>query len=245
MTQGRGCRYCGDPLESYLTDDVSYSWRCVRKECQERDRHERQQVELGLEKERLARIRANPDGYLGGFGVPRKYLGCSLDGFEGGDKVTAFCREYVRDLVLGCAGNVLLTGGCGAGKTHLSAAILRQAICEGFKGTALFTTAPELLLGIREAFSVKTEVNEREVIDKYSGVDLLVLDDFGAEKQSAWAVTTLYLIIDRRLRDMKPTIVTTNLSLEDIATVISRRLASRLSDGRVIELKLPDYRTRR
>ncbi len=109
----------------------------------------------------------------------------------------------------------------------------------------MFTTAPELLLNIREAFSEKTTVTEREVIEKYSDVDLLLLDDLGAEKQSSWSITTLFLIIDRRLREMLPTVITSNLSLGAIKTVLSKRLASRLSESKVIELKLPDYRKRR
>ena len=245
MTADRVCQYCGSSLESYPTGKVGFNWRCEREECRDRERREREQAQRALEKERLIRIQANPERYLREFHVPRKYLQCSLDNFEGGGNVVQWCREYAQDLVQSCAGNVLLTGGCGTGKTHLAVAILRQAICEGFSGKAIFTTAPELLLNIREAFSEKTTVTEREVVEKYSDVDLLLLDDLGAEKQSSWSITTLFLIIDRRLREMLPTVITSNLSLDGIESVLSKRLASRLSESRVIELKLPDYRKRR
>ena len=239
------CQYCGSSLESYSTGGASYAWWCEREECREREDKESEQAQKEHEKERLIRIQANPERYLKDFHVPKKYLRCSLDNFEGGGTVVQWCREYAKDLVQGCATNVLCTGSCGTGKTHLAAAILRQTICEGFCGKATFTTAPELLLNIREAFSDKTAVTEREVVEKYSDVDLLLLDDLGAEKQSSWSITTLFLIIDRRLREMQPTVITSNLSLDGIESVLSKRLASRLSGSRVIALKLPDYRKRR
>ena len=71
---------------------------------------------------------------------------------------------------------------------------------------------------------------EQDVLDKYSKCDLLLLDDLGSEKVSDFTIQSLYLVIDRRNRDLRPTIVTTNLSLEEIETQIDARMASRLAD---------------
>ena len=56
-----------------------------------------------------------------------------------------------------------------------------------------------------------------EIINKYSLVDWLVLDDLGIEKTSDWSFQTLYLIINQRYEKLKPVIFTSNLSLEELA----------------------------
>jgi DNA replication protein DnaC len=74
----------------------------------------------------------------------------------------------------------------------------------------------------------------------------LVLDDLGAEKDSEHALTTLYLIIDRRNRDELPTVVTTNYTPDEIESRLGARIASRLADMKTISLmKICDYRKRR
>lgn len=108
----------------------------------------------------------------------------------------------------------------------------------------LFVTVPELLLEIRKSFG-KEDQDESKIVDKYSNVSLLILDDLGAEKCSEWAEATLYIIIDRRNRDEMMTIVTSNLSLPEIEQHLGARIASRLSDMKVINIKMPDYRKKR
>jgi DNA replication protein DnaC len=75
--------------------------------------------------------------------------------------------------------------------------------------------------------------------------DLLVLDDLGAEKTTEFAITTLYIIIDRRIRDAKRTIITTNLSLKEIEDKLDARIASRLSGMQNVKISMPDYRKKR
>ena len=109
----------------------------------------------------------------------------------------------------------------------------------------MFVTVPELLFEIRQTFKDDSFESEKSIVDKYSGVSLLVLDDLGAEKTTEWAESTLYLIIDRRNRDEKWTIVTSNLTLPEIEQTLGARIASRLSDMKVVNIKLPDYRKKR
>ena len=86
---------------------------------------------------------------------------------------------------------------------------------------------------------------ESDVLDKYSSCELLILDDLGSEKTSDFTIQSLYLIIDRRYRNLKPTIITTNLTLPEIGEKIDARIASRLSEMKVIEINMPDYRKKR
>jgi DNA replication protein DnaC len=73
----------------------------------------------------------------------------------------------------------------------------------------------------------------------------LCLDDLGAEKTTEYAITTLYLIIDRRIRNEMQTIITTNLSLDEIEATLGARIASRLAEMKIIKINMPDYRKKR
>ena len=143
--------------------------------------------------------------------------------------------------------DLLLTGNAGSGKTHLAVAIFREWVKTQKVTTnnALFITVTDLLLEIREVFSDKTDKTEAEIVNKYAREQYLILDDLGAEKTSEWSITTLYTIIDQRYRQELPTIVTTNLTIDQIGSQISERIASRLASGKVIKINAPDYRKKR
>jgi DNA replication protein DnaC len=190
--------------------------------------------------------------------VPQKYLKASFDSFEGGKTVKELCQVAILDHE-----SVMLCGKTGCGKTHLAVAMLRHFVSttknelglrerteddiprNGNDSRIMFLSVPELLLQIRGTFAKDSEQTEESVIERYSNMSLLILDDLGAEKTSEWVESTLYLIIDRRNRGQRWTIVTSNLSLEEIEQHLGARIASRLSDMKVVNIKLPDYRKKR
>lgn len=229
-------------------------------DCEEEDKQrrewaaeqERKRQELyAAEREAIIREREDhPEIILSKVGVGKRHLSCSFDSYKGGEKIKAICKQFVSDPF-----DIVLFGGAGSGKTHLAIAMLRELVRSGkivdgqvawgdnkYKGG--FASVPQLLADIRATFGTGNG-DEQEIIDNYSNLQYLVLDDLGAEKSTEWSITTLYLIIDRRYRDMLPTIITTNLTMEEIGQHISRRIASRLSSGKVIEVKAPDYRMKR
>jgi len=91
----------------------------------------------------------------------------------------------------------------------------------------LFISVPELLLEIRDSYR-GNEISEKAIIDKYSWGDVLVLDNLGVEKTSDWVLQTLYTIIDRRYREELRTIITSNLSIEEIREKLDDKIASRI-----------------
>lgn len=184
----------------------------------------------------------NPEPILRSIGVGRRYVTCSFDSYEGKPQIIAACRS--------CAANpfdLVLTGDTGTGKTHLAVGVLRELVRNGrirYADDARFVPVPELLADIRACYRPGGP-DERDIMDRYSRLKYLVLDDLGAEKTSEWSISTLYLIIDRRYRDMRPTIVTTNLSMKEIPAILGQRISSRLTGGKIIEIKAGDYRARR
>lgn len=134
---------------------------------------------------------------------------------------------------------LVLSGRCGTGKTHLAAAIGHEFIQQGIR--TIFITTPDLLDHLRSAFSPSAEVRYDEQFDLLCHVDILILDDLGAENQTAWAQEKLYQLINHRYNAALPTIITSNVD----PARMDERIASRLADlNRVmtVKLELPDYR---
>lgn len=151
-------------------------------------------------------------------------------------RLSDFKDSYHPEVVPG----VVIVGPVGTGKTHLAAALVFDLI-EKFNltpGTFAWTTAIALLRAIRESFdSGDTTALER----RYRTVDLLVIDDLGAEKPTEWASAILLDVVNTRLEDLLPTIVTTNSpSLKDV----NPRLHDRLREFTAVSLLGPSRRGR-
>ena len=150
---------------------------------------------------------------------------------------------------------VFIWGGRGVGKSHLAVALMREQlseiayeVAEGvqprlMKNTVpVFITIPDLFFKIKQAYGNGVET-EADIIDKYTAVDFLVLDDFGAEKVSEWSLQLLYILIDRRYRELKKTIMTSNMPLDELAIRLDDRIASRIAGMcEVLKLKGKDRR---
>jgi DNA replication protein DnaC len=195
----------------------------------------------------------HPESILKGM-IPEKFLGYSLEGFKGGETAKTRCRKFIVDLIEDNRSvGMLFTGPTGSGKTHLAVSIIRELVRRGVpitlpeNGGVEVTTMPELLIRIRSTYKSKDADadTEAEVMDRYSNCGLLLLDDLGAEKVSDFSISTLYVIIDKRNRELKPTIITTNLSLETIGDNIDKRISSRLSEMTIIQMAMADYRKKR
>lgn len=130
-----------------------------------------------------------------------------------------------------------LFGEAGTGKTHLAAKIAKETHL-----VTKFVKVPALLMNLRANFDGRNSHNQ-EIIDNLSAIPLLILDDLGAEKASDWVAETLYLIIDNRYGNLKPTVITSNFSLTDIGQRLGDRIASRIAEMcEIIKITSPDRR---
>ena len=136
-----------------------------------------------------------------------------------------FCRRYADNFKKD-SGNLFFTGATGLGKTHLSLAIAAEAINKGFGvvyGTAQ-TFAPSLE---RERFT-RTEESGGDTLDLLNDCDLLIIDDLGMEISSSYITATIYNVIDTRITLKKPTIISTNLSMQELEKRYNERFTSRI-----------------
>ena len=89
---------------------------------------------------------------------------------------------------------------------------------------------PRLLAEIRATFEADHEGSYVDFLERLTAVDLLHVDDVGAEKTSPWVLEQLYAIVNARYEDEKSIIITTNLSHDDLCEQIGIRTVSRLKE---------------
>ena len=123
--------------------------------------------------------------------------------------------------------NLLFVGHAGTGKTFMSSCIAHKCVNNGY--TVLYQTAPILMDMLIEAkfTSIKDEM-KKEQYNKVFDVDLLIIDDLGTENLNNMKFTEIFNIINTRLLKDKKTIISTNLSLQELATEYDDRVMSRL-----------------
>ena len=136
-------------------------------------------------------------------------------------------------------GWLILTGDTGVGKTHLAVAIAGRQIERDQR--VVFSFLPDLMDHLRDTFDPESPVRYDRVFEEVRSAPLLVLDDFGKERRSEWAVEKLYQIIVHRHNVRLPTVITsTSELLEKRDPVISRILDPSLST--LVRVEAPDYR---
>ncbi len=133
------------------------------------------------------------------------------------------CKQYSEEFSRSSP-NLLLFGGTGIGKTHISLAIAKTVQQKGFN--VVYMSAPDLFTTLeKQRFNQeKTE----QSIENILSYDLLVIDDLGAEFTTSFTVSALYNIVNTRILEEKPTIITANLTPSEISQRYSDRIASRL-----------------
>lgn len=137
-----------------------------------------------------------------------------------------FLTHYADAFDAKSSQSILLMGGTGLGKTHLSSALARRVI---EKGNDVFYTGAIDLFSQFETQRFKSYSNEpNEFIERYFECDLLIIDDLGTEMINQFSVSTLYNLLNDRLSRRKPTIISTNLSTDDIQKKYTDRITSRM-----------------
>ena len=121
--------------------------------------------------------------------------------------------------------NLLFTGSPGLGKTFLSNCIAKELIDSG--KIVLYQTAPAMLDNIVDCKFGKNTVS-KEFIDNIFESDLLIIDDLGTETMNNIKFTELFNVINTRILDNKKTIISTNLSIQNLFSIYDERIVSRI-----------------
>jgi DNA replication protein DnaC len=135
-----------------------------------------------------------------------------------------------------------IQGSVGTGKTTLAMLVSRRAIEAGF--TAAIYSLPRLLARIRRTYDGEAgQLSYLQFFERLTSVDLLQIDDLGAEKRSDWVLEQLYAIVDERYASNRSIVVTTNLDVDQLEEQIGERTVSRLAEiCEVLRLHGADHR---
>ncbi len=145
-------------------------------------------------------------------------------------RVVTVCEGFARRFPDYPLHNLLLSGGTGLGKTFLSGCIAREVSGRGY--SVVYDTAISLFSTFEAKKFSRDLGQERQARDdtrRYLNCDLLILDDLGSELTTPLAQSTLYEVVNSRLQGGKHTIISTNLSMEQIGARYTPQVVSRLA----------------
>jgi DNA replication protein DnaC len=144
-------------------------------------------------------------------------------------------RQYARTVAeqLDAGRGLWFTGDVGTGKTTL-AMLISKAAMEADRTVAIYSL-PRLLGLLRDTYQDNAQYSLNELIERLSAVDLLHVDDVGAEQTSPWVLEQLYTIVNTRYEDGKAILLTTNLVTKDGDEALREQIGER-TVSRVYEI---------
>lgn len=163
--------------------------------------------------------------------IPRRYRDVAFERWpvtEIHPAAVAATRRFARNIEkhLDAGEGLWFMGPVGTGKTTL-AMLVSKAALEASRSVAIYSL-PRLLNEIREVH--RSEESHVDLLDRLTAVDLLHIDDVGAERTTDWVLEELYSIVNARYEDQKSIVITTNLYPTDLADQIGQRIVSRLTE---------------
>lgn len=178
--------------------------------------------------------------------VPARFIGRTFDNFNASTDTQRAALKTARDFAESFAGHrkrgtgLILSGLPGTGKSHLAAAVL-QAIMPAHCG--LYTTCMNVIRMVRGTWRKDSDKSESQVLQMLGTVPLLVLDEIGVQYGTDGEQTILFDVLDRRYRDMMPTILLTNQNLAGLKQFIGERSFDRIAEtNRWVSFEWASYR---
>lgn len=175
-------------------------------------------------------------------GLGSEYWSCSFDSFntdsEEKEKLKKFGQNFCRFVKSGCVKNLVLSGDCGSGKTHIAAAILREfagnvkerVYDQPIYSKIRYTTTNDISDEFHDAESFGNSKSRMKVLSSYKDYDILVIDEVGRlvskfENES----DLLFRIIDARYQVGKSTVLITNMKAEEFRKHLNKATISRIT----------------
>ncbi len=204
------CDHCGG-----LGYVGSTMCECLRELCRQEQKKELTLLSGGKESFSQFRLDYYPDRLDPKLGVsPRMIM----------ERNFRTCRTYANTFSLS-SGCLLFIGGTGLGKTFLSACIARTVADRGY--SVVYESASHLFAKLERA-KFSGDEDARKEAQKYTACDLLIVDDLGTEMPGQFVTAALYSLVNDRLLENRPMVISTNLNVDELGRRYSPQIASRL-----------------
>ena len=212
------CKFCGKLLDlkdymalyenNYIENIATAYSRC---NCDEANKIWKRYDEF-IEKEKLKEFNLKQiDKLFQNNNLGKRQLNSTFENYKitnKNKKAYENAKKYANKLINGETDKGLfITGTYGVGKTYLASCIANETIKN--KNTVVFGTLIQLLDYIKDTYK-DSAVSDKEYLNLYSSVDLLIIDDLGKEKPTEWVLEKLFLIVNNRYNNYLPIVITTN-----------------------------------
>lgn len=212
------CKFCGKLLDlkdymvlyknNYIENIATAYSRC---NCEEANKIWKQYDEF-IEKEKLKEFNLKQIAKLfQNNNLGKRQLNSTFENYKINNKnkkAYENAKKYANKLINGETDKGLfITGTYGVGKTYLASCIANETIKN--KNTVVFGTLIQLLDYIKDTYK-DLDMSDKEYLNLYSSVDLLIIDDLGKEKPTEWVLEKLFLIVNNRYNNYLPIVITTN-----------------------------------
>jgi DNA replication protein DnaC len=184
-------------------------------------------------------------------GIPVRFRECTFDGFVvnpgpmEAKQTTALrvCRAFAErwENVQRKGSVLVMTGSTGTGKTHLACAIA-NAVMQQHSAAVAFGTVSDHVRSVKSAFQKDSDRSEQSAIQALVEPDLLIMDELG-QRMTEYDQQLIFDVMNARYAAMRPMVLMTNLTLDDLNGILGDRLADRLREvGAFVSLAWPSYR---
>jgi DNA replication protein DnaC len=233
------CGVCHEPKEAYMFPDESIPVFDLPGFCKDKKRPSpcacrRKQIEEEEAEERRKREEYRIEELKRKGLTDAKYQESTFQNDDGKNpEASRTCKEYVekfeqlRNMAKG-SGGLILYGAPGGGKTYMASAIANGLIEKGI--SVIMTTAEKL----SSEMSANYGENRASILQNVASVSLLILDDFGIERETKSTVLNLYEIVNQRYNAGKPMIITTNMTLQALKD--AKQINQQRIFGRIVEM---------
>ena len=232
------CKICGEPTQYLVNIPLMNKQFLAHINC----RCERKKLEIQREneikQEKLSKIAELKNLSL----ISKRYENVSFESTQTGhnssfDKAFERCKRYCENhrKVYENGNGIYLFGAKGTGKTHVTACIANELLKKCVP--VLLTNLFEISKAVKSTFQNGFHESEREFLERFEKVSFLIFDDLGVETftkndRDTWLQTLLFDLINRRYNAKKPTIFSSNYSLNELVNLrgIADRTIDRISE---------------
>lgn len=246
LTRQSTCETHGDYMENghvFFGGKVIWSGCKVCSKLRD-DEEEKVRIEVELQaKQNKIEKRLNKAG------IPLRFRERNFDNFvaenSGQESAFAIAESFAKNFVEHnkTGSTLIFSGRVGTGKTHLALSIAQHIMP---KHTAMYINALDAVRMVRDTWRKVSEQSETDVLNMLGSIDLLVIDEVGVQNGTENEQVLLFDIINRRYRDMRPTILLTNLGTKGFSDFITERSFDRLKEnGTWVKFDWESYRGRK
>ncbi|QHW68477.1 ATP-binding protein [Raoultella ornithinolytica] len=169
-------------------------------------------------------------------GIARRFEECEFENYhpvnQGASKNLAGCRHYAENWpqVFETGKGLVMTGNCGTGKNHLAISTAK-AIIRNHLARVEITDVMRVMRAVKSTWRHNSETTEDVVLEHYTSLDLLIIDEVGVQFGSASELAILQEIVNARYESVLPTILISNLTFEQLKDSIGERIVDRVTNG--------------